>query len=209
MDEFEAIRKRGIPAAAGGIARDEEEAVAMAEKIGYPVALKIQSRDIAHKTEAKGIRLNLNSADEVRNAFKEIIANARAFKKGARIEGVWVQRFYEDGVEVIVGLLRDEVFGHAMMFGLGGIFTEVLADVAYRIAPIDEGEASGMIKEIKGYAVLAGARGKRPKDLKALARAISAFSRLGESLSVKEAEINPLLVFEKGVVAVDVRIVEG
>ncbi len=208
MDEFQALKKLGIPVADGGIAKNEKEAVVIAERIGYPVALKIKSRDILHKTEAKGIRLNLNSAGEVRNAFKEVVENAKAFKKSARMDGVRVQKYYEDGAEVIVGLLRDDVFGYAVMFGLGGIFTEVLADTTYRIAPVDDGEAMKMIKEIKGYPLLAGVRRAKPKDTKALAKAISAFSRLGEGFPVKEAEINPLLVFEKGVVAVDVRIIE-
>lgn len=209
MDEFKVIKKLGIPVAEGGMAKDEEEVVTLSKKIGYPVALKVQSKDIIHKTEAKGIKLDLNSADDVRAAFRKIMKNARAYKRYAKVEGVRVQRFYEGGAEVIVGLIRDDVFGYAVMFGLGGIYTEVLADTTYRIAPIDEKEAMKMIEEIKGYPILAGARGWKPKDLKALAKAISAFSRLGDVVPVKEAEINPLLVFEKGVIAVDARIIEA
>ncbi len=207
MDEFGLIKELGIPVAKGRIAKDAREAVKTAEAVGYPVALKVMSRDILHKTEADGVFLKLNSAEEVRDAFKRIVENARAYNKEARIDGVLVQKFYGGGIEVIVGLARDEVFGYAVMFGLGGIFTEVLRDVTYRIAPISDGEAMKMIKEIKGYPVLAGVRGKKPRDTKALAKAISAFSRLGELRQVKEAEINPLLVFDEGVVAVDVRVI--
>lgn len=207
MDEFQLVKELGIPIAEGKIAKDAREAVKTAEAVGYPVALKIMSRDILHKTEANGVFLKLNSAEEVRDAFKRIVENARAYNKEARVDGVLVQKFYGDGIEVIVGLTRDEVFGYAVMFGLGGIFTEVLRDVTHRIAPISDGEAMKMIKEIKGYPVLEGARGKKPKDTKALASAIAAFSRFGGLRPIKEAEINPLLVFDKGVVAVDVRVI--
>jgi acyl-CoA synthetase (NDP forming) len=206
MDEFRLVGELGIPVAEGGVAKDADEAVRIAEGIGYPVVLKIMSRDILHKTEAKAVLLNLNSAGEVRSSFKRIMENARNYNTEARIEGVLVQKFYGEGTEVIVGLMRDDVFGYAVMFGLGGIFTEVLGDITYRIAPIDEDEAMEMIMEIDGYPVLSGTRGSNPRDTASLAKAISAFSRLGETLKVKEAEINPLLVFDEGIVAVDVRI---
>lgn len=208
MDNHELVRNLGIPLAEGEIARDEDEAARIGERVGYPIVLKIVSRDILHKTEAGGVIKGINNKQELMEGYRKIIASARAYKKDADIQGVLAQRFYPGGTEVIVGLLRDKVFGFGIMFGLGGIFTEVLEDVTYRIAPIDEREALKMIKGIKGYRVLQGIRGQPPRDINALAKAISDFSRIGERDWIKEAEINPLLVFEKGVVAVDVRILK-
>jgi|Deesub1362A_J573_1020465.scaffolds.fasta_scaffold00233_27 acetyl-CoA synthetase (ADP-forming) len=208
MDEFVILKKLGIPVAEGDIATNEKEAVRIAETIGYPVAMKIVSKDIQHKTDANAVKLNLTSRKEVESAFTEIIKNARAFRREARIEGVMIQRYYQGGTEVIVGVISDEIFGYAVMFGLGGIFTEVLKDVTYRIAPIDEKEALKMIKEIKSYPLLEGVRGMPARDIDSLAKIISRFSRIGEEVRVKEAEINPLLVFEKGVTAVDFRIIK-
>jgi len=207
MDEYRLIEDLGIPVAESRIGKNRDDAVKMAEEIGYPVVMKIASKDILHKTEAKGVWLNLSSPDEVKRAFEKIMEDVKAYNKDARIDGVLVQKFYEGGTEVILGLTSDKVFGYAVMFGLGGILTEVLKDVTYRIGPVDEGEASEMIKEISASEVLTGFRGNAPKDTEALAKAISAFSKLGDKMAVKEAEINPLLVFEDGVVAVDVRII--
>ncbi len=208
MDDYNLLTQLGIPIAEGHVVKDKESAANVAEEIGFPVALKIISRDILHKTEANGVWLDINSTVDVQNAFDTIMENAVSYKKDVKIEGVLVQKFYQDGAEVILGLTRDDVFGYALMFGLGGIFTEVLRDVTYRIAPINEKDAMEMIKEINGYPVLMGTRGGKHKDVSALAKTLAAFSRLGELQAVKEAEINPLLVFENGVVAVDVRILK-
>ncbi len=205
---FEVLKTLGIPVAEGEVAESQKEAVEIARRLSFPVALKIVSPDIIHKTEAGGVILNLKSEEEVKEAYRQIIRNARSFKKYVKIDGVAVQKFYQGGVETILGVIKDEVFDYTVMFGLGGVFTEVLRDVSYRIAPISQREALSMIKEIRGYPLLSGYRGESKKDIKALARAISAFSRLGEVMEVKEAEINPLLVFDKGVIAVDFRVIK-
>ena len=136
--------------------------------LGQPVALKIQSPDIPHKTEAKAIRLGVSGDDAVRHAFEEVLAAARAYKPDARIEGVLVQEMVADGHEVLVGVSRDPTFGPVLTVGLGGIYIEVLKDVAFRLPPVGKEEAVEMLEELKTYPLLAGARGARPPDVAAL-----------------------------------------
>ena len=178
----------------------QEEALAAAKRIGYPVAIKVQSPDISHKTEARAVRLGIASDGELRSAYDEILANARAYRKDARIEGVLVQEMVTGGIEAILGVTNDPLFGPAVMFGLGGIFAEVLKDVAFRLAPVTPAMAREMIAEIKGYPLLAGARGRAPADVDALADAIVRLSALAVDLKdhVAELDINPLFVFERG-----------
>ena len=188
-----------------GITREElaanaEQALAMARRIGYPVALKVQSPDIPHKTEAQAARLGLTSDGAVAAAYDEILRNARAYNAAACIEGVLVQEMVTGGIEAILGVTNDKLFGPAVMFGLGGIFAEVLKDVAFRIAPVTKSVALDMIAEIKGYAVLTGARGAVHADIDALADAIMRLSALALDLKdhVAELDINPLFVFAQG-----------
>jgi acetate---CoA ligase (ADP-forming) len=188
-----------------GITREElatsrEQAIALARRIGYPVALKVQSPDIPHKTEAQAVRLGLASDVALATAYDEILRNARAYKSSARIEGVLVQEMVACGIEAILGVTNDKLFGPAVMFGLGGIFAEVLKDVAFRIAPVTKSVALEMIAEIKGYAVLTGARGAAHADIDALADVIVRLSALAVDLKeyVAELDINPLFVFAKG-----------
>ncbi len=188
-----------------GITREElaatqEQALAIAARIGYPVALKVQSPDIPHKTEAKTVRLGLASDADVGAAYDEILRNARAYKADARIDGVLVQEMVVGGIEAILGVTNDKLFGPAVMFGLGGIFAEVLQDVAFRLAPVTKSVALDMIAGIKGYAVLTGARGAAHADIDALADAIVRLSALAVDLKdyVAELDINPLFVFAKG-----------
>ncbi len=188
-----------------GITREElatsrEQAVALAQRIGYPVVLKVQSPDISHKTEAKAVRLGLASDADVAAAYDEILRNAKAYKSDACIDGVLVQEMVIGGIEAILGITNDKLFGPAVMFGLGGIFAEVLKDVAFRIAPVTKSVALEMIAEIKGYAVLTGARGAAHADIDALADAIVRLSALAIDLKdyVAELDINPLFVFAKG-----------
>jgi acetate---CoA ligase (ADP-forming) len=182
------------------LATTPEEAVAFAKRIGYPVAIKIQSPDISHKTEAKAVRLDIAGEPELKAAYDEVLANARAYRKNVRIEGVLVQQMLKGGTEAILGVTNDPLFGPAVMFGLGGIFAEVLKDVAFRLAPVTISVAREMIAEIKGYPLLAGARGKPPADVDALADAIVKLSALAVDLKehLAELDINPLFVMEKG-----------
>ena len=160
----------------------------------------MQSPDISHKTEARAIKLGVTSDSELNFGYHEVLANARAYKPDARIEGVLVQEILGGGVEAIVGVTNDTLFGPAVMFGLGGIFAEVMKDVSFRLAPVTPSVARDMIEEIAGYPVLAGARGRPPADVDALVDAIVRLSALAIDLEdcVAEVDINPLFVFAKG-----------
>lgn len=205
----EILEKYGIPVTRQSLAANPEEAVARARDIGYPVALKIDSPDIPHKTEAGGLKLNLENDDQVSRSFAEIIRNVKLYRPDARINGVSVQEMLPEGVEVIIGVTRDPVFGPTIMFGLGGIFVEVLKDVSFRIAPISPGDARDMIEEIKGAALLKGVRGKPPVDAEAIADVILRVSDLVTDYRdrIEELDINPLIVYPKGVKAADAMLV--
>lgn len=197
----------GIAVTREELAASREDALAAARRIGYPVALKVQSPDIPHKTEAGAVKLGVASAAELPAAYDEVLANARAYKRGARIDGVLVSEMAERGLEAILGAVNDPLFGPAVMFGLGGIFAEVLKDVSFRLAPLTPAEARRMIEEIKGYPVLAGARGRALADVDALAEALVRLSAaavdLGEHFT--ELDLNPVFVYDrgKGIKAVD------
>jgi acetyltransferase len=194
------LAEYGVPVTQETLATSVEEASAIARGIGYPVAIKVQSPDISHKTEANAVRLGITDEAALRAAYAEVLANARAYRGDARIEGVLVQEMVTGGIEAILGITNDPLFGPAVMFGLGGIFAEVLKDVAFRLAPVTISVAYEMIAEIKGYPVLAGARGKPPTDIDALAQAIVNLSALAVDLEgeLAELDINPLFVMERG-----------
>ena len=189
------------------LATTKQEALAAAKRIGYPLALKVQSPDISHKTEAQAVGLGIAGEAQLELAYDEILSNARLYKPDAKIDGVLVQEMVGGGIEAIVGVVNDPLFGPAVMFGLGGIFAEVLKDVVFRLAPVTPSVAREMIAEIRGYAVLTGARGRPPADIDALAEAIARVSALAVDLhdQVAELDVNPLFVLEKGrgVVAAD------
>ena len=199
----------GIPVPRFKVASDPEEAVDFAEEIGYPVVLKVVSPDVIHKSDVGGVLLNVMDADGVREGFKRILDTVRGHVPDARIIGVLVEEMAPKGVaEVIVGAIKDPQFGQTLMFGLGGVFVEVLKDVTFRIAPIDEEEAMEMIKEIKAYPILTGYRGQPPADVKTIARIIAKASDLVmENPRVKEMDLNPIIVYEKGAKTVDARII--
>jgi acyl-CoA synthetase (NDP forming) len=194
------LAEYGIPVTREELAQTREAAVAAAQKIGFPVAMKVQSADISHKTEARAVRLGVANAADVATAFDEILRNAKTYKADARIDGVLVQEMVGGGIEAIAGVTNDALFGPAVMFGLGGIFAEVLKDVAFRLAPITPAIAREMVGEIKGYPVLAGARGKPPADVDALVDTLVKLSALAVDLKgqIAELDINPLIVLPKG-----------
>jgi acyl-CoA synthetase (NDP forming) len=186
------------------------EAGAAFERLKAPVAIKVMSPDILHKSEARGVRLNVTSAVELAAACEEILANARGYKKDARIEGFLLEEMAPGGQEMVIGGLRDRQFGPLVMVGLGGIFVEVLADVAFRICPVERRDAEEMLDELKGAAVLKGARGRKPVSREAIVDALLRIGGEGGLLmdhadDIKEADINPLIVSETGAVAVDAR----
>ena len=197
----------GIPVTREALATTAEQAVELAGQIGYPVVMKIVSPMIPHKTEAGGVKVGVRDAQAVRDAFAEIVANAGRHSPGAPIDGVLVQAMVSGGTEVILGVTQDPLFGPAILFGLGGIFAEVMKDVCFRIAPITRSEAMTMIRSIKAFPILDGARGRPKADLDALADALVRLAALAVDLqdTIAEIDINPLIVLPagQGVVAVD------
>lgn len=200
-----------LPIAATQLAKTEEEAVEIAKKVGYPLVLKIVSPQILHKSDAGGVKVNIKDEAGVREAFKTIIANARQYKADANIHGIAIQEMAPWGTEVIIGSVNDPTFGPTVMFGLGGIFVEVLKDVTFRVAPISESQANRMFTEIRGAPILDGARGESPRDKKALSEVLCKYAAMIYDLQdeVAETDANPVLVYEngKGVKVVDARII--
>jgi len=192
------------------LAKTPEEAVEIAEEIGYPVVLKVASPDILHKTDVGGVRLNLRSPDDVRDAFDLIIYRAGRYVQGANIWGCQVQQMVPGGREVLVGMSRDPQFGPLVAFGLGGIYVEALKDVTFRVAPFSPQEADEMIREIRSYRLLEGVRGEPPADHEAMVDALLRISQLVTDFpEIVELDINPLMVFEegRGAMAIDMRLV--
>lgn len=199
----------GFPTLPWAVARTPDEAVAAAHHIGFPVALKVLSPDIVHKVDVGGVQLYLSSDGDVRHAFQRITQSVRQNHPNARIDGVLVQQMADKGREVILGIKRDPQFGPILMFGLGGIYVEVLRDVAFRLAPVRELGALRMVEGIRAYKLLEGVRGEPPADIAAIVECIERLSQLAmEQEAVDELDINPLIVYPKGkgAVVADVRI---
>jgi 4-hydroxybutyryl-CoA synthetase (ADP-forming) len=207
---YEVLRAYGFPTPKSILAADEQQGLQVAKEIGYPVVMKIASPDIIHKSDAGGVKVGIKSDDELRAAFRSIVEGAKRYKAGANIKGVLVQEMVKSAKETILGASQDPTFGPVIMFGLGGIYVEVLKDVVFRVAPVDEREAMNMVESIKTIKLLKGARGEKPSDLKAIADSLQRLSQLVVDFpEIKEFDINPLLVLEEGRGArvVDARII--
>ncbi|MCY3880970.1 MAG: acetate--CoA ligase family protein [Chloroflexi bacterium] len=203
-----ALGDSGVPVTATTLAQTREEAAAQAEAMGYPVALKVVSPNVAHKSDVGGVVLGLEGHNEVAEGYDEIIRSVQAAQPSAVIEGVSVQEMASPGVEVIVGMTTDPQFGPVMMFGLGGIMVEVLGDVAFRLAPLGEGDARDMIDEIQGRQVLDGVRGQPPVDIAAIEAMLDRVSEFAAAHpEVAELDLNPVIASPEGAIAVDARIV--
>nr|HMN63202.1 acetate--CoA ligase family protein [Anaerolinea sp.] len=201
-----------IPVIQGGFAANEEEAVKLANELSGRLVMKIVSPHILHKSDAGGIRLNLEGEAMVRSVFREMMSSIGASHPDAHLEGVLLERMAPKGVEVIVGMRRDPSFGPLIMFGLGGIYVELFNDVSFRIAPVSQEEARAMIFETRAGKLLTGYRGQPVADIDALVACIQNVSRLSLDFpEIEEAEINPLLVFPagEGAVALDGRVILG
>jgi len=198
----------GINVPQEGLATSADEAVSLAEEIGYPVVLKIVSPDILHKTEAKGVLVGLGTADEVSSGYDEILTNAKAYKADASVTGVQVQLMLPEGLEVLIGAIADPTFGPVVTFGLGGILVEVLRDVTFRLAPTSAEDAQAMVEGIRTAEVLHGVRGRPGVDRQALADMIQRVSELVSDFpEITEVDLNPVLAQEDGAIAVDARLV--
>ena len=198
----------GMPITAIKIATSEDEAVMYSDEIGYPIVLKIVSPQVLHKSDAGGVLINLKNSDEIRNGYNKILENVKKHVPEAVITGILVQEMAPSGTEVIVGSTKDPTFGNTLMFGLGGIFVEVLKDVSFRIVPIQKIDATEMIKEIKAYKMLEGVRGMPPADQEILIKILMATSKmLEECPEIKELDMNPIIVYEKGARVVDARVI--
>ncbi|MEM1525655.1 MAG: acetate--CoA ligase family protein [Ignisphaera sp.] len=206
----EIMRCYGVPVAPTILVKTEDEAVEAARGIGYPVVLKIASPDITHKTDVGGVVINVRSDEDVKEAFKTIIANVRRYAPQASIHGVVVQRMVPKGREVIIGATKDPVFGHIIMFGLGGIYTELFKDVSFKLTPLSLYEAKEIIMETKAYTLLKGFRGEPSADIASIVNILLRVSKLVIDIpQIVEMDINPLFVYEEGAgsVAVDVKMV--
>jgi len=198
----------GLPVTSFTVSETENGAVEAAVDIGFPVVLKIVSAQVLHKSDAGGVLLNITDEDGVRQGFNKILENVKAKVPDAEITGILVQEMAPSSTEVIVGSTKDPTFGHTIMFGLGGIFVEVLKDVAFRLAPIGRSDAEEMIREIKSYKILEGVRGMPKADQETLVDILLKTSKmLTECPEINELDLNPVLVYEEGAKIVDARII--
>jgi 4-hydroxybutyrate---CoA ligase (ADP-forming) len=207
---YEVLEAYGFPTPKSILCTTEQECMDAAKQISYPLVMKIVSPDIIHKSDAGGVKVGIKTDDELRNSFRTITENALKYKSDAKIKGVLVQEMVKSAKETILGASQDPTFGPVIMFGLGGIYVEVLKDVVFRIVPIDEQEAINMVESIKTIKLLKGVRGEKSSDLKAISDSLQRLSQLVVDFpEIKEFDINPLLVLEegKGARVVDARII--
>ena len=211
LTEIEAkqiLGEAGIPCTQTVLAPTREMAVSIAEELGYPVVLKVSSVDISHKSDAGGVKVNLKNGREVEEAFEAIMKSCRAYDPKAEIEGVSVQPMARPGTEIIMGMIKDKSFGPVVMFGLGGIFVEVLKDVSFRIVPIDQEDAVQMMEEIQGKKLLGGYRGKEAADKETLQQMLVKLSDFAHATpGIEEIDMNPVFAYSEGAAVVDARII--
>ena len=211
LSEVEAkavLADAGVPVTTTKLATSADEAVRLADELGYPIALKIVSATITHKSDIGDVELGLDDAVAVRAAFDRIGAAAQAADPGDTIDGVSVQPMADPGTEVIMGMTQDAQFGPVLMFGLGGVLVEVLKDVAFRVVPLEQRDARQMVREIQGFPVLEGYRGAAPADLDALESILLHLSQFAEANpEVSELDLNPIFAYDDGAIAIDARII--
>jgi acyl-CoA synthetase (NDP forming) len=204
----ELLKEYGIPVPDFKLIKGEDEIIGLAKEINFPIAMKIVSPDIIHKTDAGGVKVGIKTEMAAKITYQEIIFKAKKYNKEAKISGVIVYPMVPQGTEIIIGMMKDLHFGPVIMFGLGGIFVEVLKDISFRILPIEERDAREMIAEIKGYEILKGIRGEPPRDIQAIEEVLMKVSKLTmENPEIKEIDLNPVFVFDKGLQVVDARMI--
>jgi acyl-CoA synthetase (NDP forming) len=201
VDDFALLEKSGFRLIPYILASDEEEAARAARKLGYPVAMKVVSPDIEHKTDVGGVKVGIKSEDVLRIACREIMQNCR----GKKIDGILIQKMARKGVELIIGGKKDPQFGHMIVLGLGGIYVEIFRDISARICPLVPEDVDEMISELKVHPLLEGARGKKPIDRKALQELVLKCCRFMQKEGIKEMDLNPVVFDEKGCDIIDAR----
>ena len=208
VESKQLLHDAGINVTQARLATSAEAAVKTAGELGFPVVLKVISGDIAHKSDVGGVALNLGDAGAVRAAYDKMMADVKRAAPQAKVSGVSVQQMAKPGTEVIIGTTTDSQFGPVMMFGLGGIFVEVLKDVAFRVVPLEPRDARQIVREIRGYPVLEGVRGQPGADIDALERMVLQVSDfVAKHSEIAELDLNPVLAYPDGAIAVDARVV--
>lgn len=208
VESKQILKEAGVNVVDTRLARTKAEAQQFAAQLGFPVAAKIISPEIVHKSDIGGVKLGLMTSAEVGSAFDDIMAAAKKAYPRANVHGVSIQPMAKPGIEVILGMTKDPQFGAVLMFGLGGVLVEVLKDVSFRIVPLEPRDATAMIKEIKGYPLLAGYRGQEPANIPMLEQAILGLSAfIDQHPEIRELDLNPIFAYKDGLTAADARIV--
>ncbi len=202
------LENYGLPVAPGFLVTTEEELEEAAKKIGFPVVIKVVSHDIVHKSDVGGVVVNIWDFPRLEEEYKKMRLRIKKYKPEAKIEGILVEKMVKTGIECVIGGIHDPIFGKVVMFGLGGIYVEILKDVSFRLAPIEKDEALSMINEIKGKKLLEGVRGQPPADKEKLAELIAKISHLlVEIPEIHELDLNPVMATPDGPIIVDSRII--
>lgn len=208
IESKEILKQAGINVIDTRLATSREEAASISKQLGFPVVLKVTSPDIIHKSDAGGVKLGLKTAKQVEKGYDDILNSIRQKYPQAKIQGIAVQKMARPGIEVIIGMTKDAQFGPVLMFGLGGILVEILKDVSFRIVPLTRKDAGEMIMEIKGYPLLEGYRGQEPVDVPNLEELLLKVSSFVEQHpEIKELDLNPVMAYSDGAVAVDARVI--
>jgi acyl-CoA synthetase (NDP forming) len=208
VEAKEIMQSAGVPVVKTILAKTKNEALQLSEQIGFPIVAKIVAPDITHKSDAGGVRMNISDRVQMEQAWDDLMSNAQAAFPNSQIDGVAVQPQAPEGTEVIIGGSQDPQFGPIVMFGLGGVFVEILKDVSFRIVPLSDNDASEMITDIKSYKVLEGYRGNAAADTSAIQKALVATSTLLETNpDIAELDLNPVFAYSDGILAVDARII--
>ncbi|MFC2034821.1 acetate--CoA ligase family protein [Chloroflexota bacterium] len=208
IEAKELLKQAGMSVIDAKLATSREEVISISREFGFPVALKIASSDVVHKSDVGGVKLGLKTSQQAGKAYDDILGAVRRAYPEAKIQGVSVQKMARPGVEVIIGMSKDAQFGPVLMFGLGGILVEILKDVSFRVVPLAQKDAGEMIREIKGYPVLEGYRGQEPVDVASLEELILKVSGfVTQHPEVRELDLNPVFAYSDGAVAVDARII--
>jgi acyl-CoA synthetase (NDP forming) len=201
LDDFRLLERYGFKLLPYKLAASEDEAAAAAKRIGYPVALKIVSEEISHKSDIGGVKVKIRDEAALRLAYKEIMDNV----KGHKVDGILVQKMARKGIELIIGGKKDPQFGHMIVLGLGGIYVEIFRDVTARICPVTDDDVKEMVEELKSHPLLEGARGAKPIDMKALRGMVLGVCKFIMEEDIKEIDLNPVVFDENGGDIVDVR----